>query len=63
MSIFINSITMKTYICIVCGFLYNEAEGRPDDGIAAGTKWADVPATWSCPECGVAKADFEAIEI
>ena len=56
---------MKTYLCIVCGFIYDEAQGRPEDGIAAGTAWADVPETWAwaCPECGVAKADFEAVEI
>jgi rubredoxin len=55
--------TMKTYICIVCGFIYDETAGRPEDGIAPGTKWADVPETWECPDCGVAKADFEAVEI
>jgi rubredoxin len=54
---------MKTFICIVCGFIYDEAAGRPEDGIAAGTKWADVPANWECPDCGVAKADFEPVEI
>jgi len=54
---------MKTYICIVCGFIYDEATGRPEDGIVAGTLWADVPDAWECPDCGVAKADFEAVEI
>ena len=54
---------MKTYICIVCGFVYDEATGRPEDGIAAGTAWADVPDSWACPDCGVAKADFEVTEI
>ena len=54
---------MKTYLCIVCGFIYDEATGRPEDGIAAGTQWADVPDSWACPDCGVAKADFEAVEI
>ena len=54
---------MKTYICIVCGFVYDEAAGRPEDGIAPGTKWADVPEDWACPDCGVAKADFEFVEI
>ena len=54
---------MKTYICIICGFLYDETAGRPEDGIAAGTRWADVSASWECPECGVAKADFVAVEI
>ena len=56
-------IFMKTYICIVCGFVYDEAAGRPEDGIAAGTLWADVPASWACPDCGVAKADFEVVEL
>lgn len=54
---------MKTYQCVVCGFVYDEAQGRPEDGIAAGTLWADVPAAWECPDCGVGKADFEMIEI
>jgi rubredoxin len=54
---------MKTYLCIVCGFVYDEAAGRPEDGIAAGTLWADVPGGWACPDCGVAKADFEVVEI
>jgi rubredoxin len=53
---------MKTFVCIVCGFIYDEAAGRPEDGIAPGTPWAQVPNDWACPECGVAKADFEAVE-
>lgn len=54
---------MKTYQCIVCGLVYDETLGWPDDGIAAGTKWGDVPADWECPDCGVAKADFEMVEV
>ena len=54
---------MKTYRCIVCGYIYDEAQGWPQDGIAAGTKWEDVPDTWVCPDCGVGKADFEMVEI
>lgn len=54
---------MKTYQCVVCGFVYDEAQGRPEDGIAPGTLWADVPDGWECPDCGVGKADFEMIEI
>jgi rubredoxin len=54
---------MKTYICIVCGFVYDETAGRPADGIAAGTLWSAVPESWACPDCGVAKADFEIVEI
>jgi rubredoxin len=52
----------KSFICIVCGFVYSEEEGRPEDGIAPGTTWANVPEDWACPDCGVAKADFEAVE-
>ena len=54
---------MKSYLCIVCGFVYDEAIGLPDDGFPAGTQWADIPADWQCPDCGVAKADFEMVEI
>lgn len=53
----------RTYVCIVCGFIYDEAVGRPEDGIAPGTAWADVPADWTCPDCGVAKVDFEMVEV
>jgi len=53
----------RTFMCVVCGFIYNEAEGWPDDGIAPGTRWEDVPETWTCPDCGVTKDDFEMIEI
>ena len=53
----------KTWMCVVCGFLYNEAEGWPQDGIPAGTRWEDVPDTWTCPDCGVSKADFEMMQV
>ncbi|MEG8242889.1 rubredoxin [Acinetobacter baumannii] len=53
----------EKYQCIVCGWIYDEAEGWPQDGIAAGTKWEDIPDDWTCPDCGVSKADFEMIEI
>lgn len=53
----------KTYMCAVCGLVYNEEDGWPDDSIAPGTRWEDVPADWKCPECGVEKSDFEMVEI
>lgn len=53
----------RTFMCVVCGFIYNEAEGWPADGIVAGTRWEDVSETWTCPDCGVTKADFEMVEI
>ncbi|HLT27555.1 MAG TPA: rubredoxin [Zeimonas sp.] len=54
---------MKSWQCTVCGFVYHEAEGLPSEGIAAGTRWEDIPDDWSCPECGAAKADFAMVEI
>ena len=54
---------MKTYQCVVCGFIYEEAAGMPNEGIAPGTRWEDIPADWECPECGVAKADFEMVVV
>jgi rubredoxin len=54
---------MKSYMCVVCGFVYDEEQGLPDEGIAPGTKWEDVPETWKCPECGAGKDEFEMIEI
>ena len=54
---------MKSYMCVICGFVYNEEEGWPEDGIAPGTRWEDVPPNWVCPECGARKEDFEMIEI
>jgi rubredoxin len=53
----------KTWMCLICGWIYDESAGVPDDGIAAGTAWADVPMNWTCPECGARKEDFEMVEI
>ncbi|MGV8996792.1 MAG: rubredoxin [Parvibaculaceae bacterium] len=53
----------KKWQCQVCGFIYDEAEGLPDDGIEAGTLWADIPDDWSCPDCGSSKSEFEMAEI
>ena len=44
---------MKKYVCTICGFVYDEEKGLPDEGIAPGTKWEDVPDDFVCPECGV----------
>ena len=50
---------MAKYVCTVCGYVYDEAAGDPDNGIAPGTKWKDVPDDFTCPLCGVGKEDFE----
>ncbi|GAA5784433.1 rubredoxin [Chitiniphilus shinanonensis] len=54
---------MKKYMCLICGFIYDEAEGRPEDGVAPGTSWDLVPMNWTCPDCGARKDDFEMVEI
>ena len=54
---------LKKYMCLICGWIYDEAAGAPDEGIAPGTRWEDVPPNWTCPECGARKEDFEMIEI
>ena len=54
---------MRKWQCIVCGWIYDEAEGCEEEGIDPGTAWDDVPDDFVCPECGVAKEDFEMIEV
>ena len=52
----------KTWMCLICGFIYDEALGLPDEGIPPETRWDDVPMNWVCPECGARKTDFEMVE-
>ena len=49
---------MKKYVCDVCGYVYDEAKGDPENGIAAGTKFEDLPDDFDCPLCGVDKDNF-----
>jgi rubredoxin len=57
------SAEMRNWMCLICGWIYDEAAGLPDEGIAPGTRWEDVPPNWTCPECGARKEDFEMVEI
>ncbi len=50
---------MKKYICVVCGYIYDEALGDPANGIAPGTKWSELLDDWECPVCGASKDEFE----
>lgn len=52
---------MKQYKCSVCGYIYDEAKGIPEAGIAPGTKWEDLPDNWTCPLCGASKAEFHEV--
>ena len=51
--------SMKKYVCSVCGYVYNPADGDPDSGIAPGTAFEDIPSDWVCPICGVGKDMFK----
>ena len=46
------------YVCKVCGYIYDEGVGDPDNGVAPGTPWENVPQEWVCPLCGVGKENF-----
>lgn len=48
--------------CIICGYIYDEDEGDPNNGIEPGTKFEDLPEDWVCPLCGAPKDQFEKIE-
>lgn len=53
---------MDKYVCTVCGYIYDPATGDPDNGVAAGTPFADIPDSWVCPVCGVDKTLFEKMD-
>ncbi|WP_040699718.1 rubredoxin [Nocardia vinacea] len=55
--------TYRLFRCLICGFEYDEELGRPDDGIAPGTPWNEIPDDWTCPDCGAEKSDFEMVEV
>ncbi|MBW1944470.1 MAG: rubredoxin [Deltaproteobacteria bacterium] len=50
---------MDKYVCNVCGYVYDPDAGDPDNGVAPGTAFDDVPDDWTCPVCGAGKSDFE----
>ena len=56
-------VKLKTWQCVLCAFVYDEAAGLPEEGIAPGTRWEDVPETFGCPDCSAQKSDFEMIEL
>lgn len=50
------------YVCTVCGWIYEEEAGYPEEGIDPGTPWSEVPEDFVCPRCSVGKELFEAEE-
>ena len=53
---------MKKYKCLVCDYIYDPVKGDPDHKISPGTAFENLPADWTCPDCGAAKNDFEVLE-
>ena len=58
-----NAVTYKKWECVICGLIYDEEKGMPEEGIEAGTKWEDIPEDWECPECGASKFDFDMVPL
>lgn len=50
---------MEKWVCIVCGYVYDPANGDPDGGIEPGTSFEEISDDWVCPECGAGKEEFE----
>jgi rubredoxin-NAD+ reductase len=55
--------TSRKWMCANCGYIYDQAKGDPDGGIAPGTAWEDIPYDWKCPDCAASKEDFEMVEL
>lgn len=53
----------KKWVCLVCGYIYDEELGSPADGLPPGTRWEDVPLSWRCPDCGAGREEFEMAEL
>ena len=53
---------MDRYLCEPCGYIYDPQEGDPDNGVAPGTAFADIPEDWVCPVCGLGKDVFVKVE-
>jgi rubredoxin len=54
---------LRVFQCMLCSFVYDESKGMPHDGIPPGTRWEDVPDTWTCPDCAASRADFAMVEV
>ena len=52
---------MDKYRCTICGYIYDPQKGDPDNNVAAGTPFEQVPDEWVCPECGAPKDAFEKV--
>ena len=55
----VNNTAMKRYICNVCGYIYDPADGDPENGVPPGISFDELPEDWECPACGVGKEFFD----
>jgi rubredoxin len=53
---------MQKYECTLCSYIYDPELGDPDNGVAPGTAFEDLPDDWVCPDCGAGKEDFEPVD-
>ncbi|MCX8176516.1 MAG: rubredoxin [Candidatus Bathyarchaeota archaeon] len=53
---------MAKYRCTICGYVYDEEKGDPENKIPKGTKFEDLPEDWYCPVCGASKDQFETLD-
>jgi rubredoxin len=51
-------VIMEKWVCEVCGYVYDPEKGDPDNDVAPGTAFEDIPDDWVCPECGAGKDEF-----
>jgi rubredoxin len=50
---------MESYVCLVCGYVYDPVKGDPANGVKPGTPFDAIPDDWVCPDCGASKDQFE----
>jgi rubredoxin len=58
-----DATSTRKWMCVNCGYVYEQDKGDPAGGIAPGTAWEDIPEDWICPECGAEKSVFEMTEL
>jgi rubredoxin len=56
-------VAYRKWACAVCGYIYNEALGDPEEGFPPGTRYEDIPYDWICPDCGVSKRSFRLLAL
>jgi rubredoxin len=58
-----NAPGTRVWQCMLCAFVYDESKGLPDEGIAPGTPWEEVPESWYCPDCSASKSEFQMAQV